>query len=204
MQVFWRSFELSMIFRKTKDLTGMFLKSFQFKDFGSLRIAYLKHNSPPQNQFSTKDGLQILLSDIIHDAFTVMVIFCREDYGKVTKGSTVLGVGANIGVFSLYAARCGAKKIYVFEPNTESYNILLRNIELNKLEDVITPFNLAAGPVNGAIVSIPKNSSPYNSTVNDKLEQLLYDEVETISLPSFITQQKITKIDLLKMDCEVA
>jgi len=204
MQVFGRSFELSMIFRKTKDVSGMFLKSLQFKDFGSLWIAYLKQNSPSQNQFSTKDGLQILLSDNLHDAITVMVIFCREDYGKVTKGSTVVDVGANIGVFSLYAARCGAKKIYAFEPNIESYNVLLRNIKLNKLEDVITPFNLAVGPVDGAMVSIPKNSSPYNSTVSDKLEQFLCDEVETISLPSFITQQKITKIDLLKMDCEGA
>lgn len=133
-----------------------------------------------------------------------MVIFCRKEYGKVIPGSVVIDVGANIGAFSVYAARCGAKKIYAFEPNKESYEILLKNIKINNLEDTIIPYNLAVGPVDGQLISIPKESSPYN-TVKTYIEDTdNYDIIESISLPTFIKTNNINKIDFLKMDCEGA
>lgn len=58
---------------------------------------------------------------------------------KNVKNKIVIDAGANAGFFSIYAAKLGAKKVYAFEPVTETYEILKRNISLNKLENVIIP-----------------------------------------------------------------
>ena len=46
-------------------------------------------------------------------------------------------VGANIGVFSLYAALGGKNKVLSIEPSAESYSTLNANIRLNNLEEYI-------------------------------------------------------------------
>lgn len=193
-----------MLLTKSKDMVIMFFKSLKFKNFLSLWSAYIKQNSPRANQFTTRDGYRILLSNNPHDAITVMVIFCRSEYGDVTPGSTVFDIGANIGVFSLYAARCGAAKVYAFEPNKESYEVLLNNIKINHLENIIVPINLAVGAQDGEIISIPKSSSPYNKALVGQMAVADYEKVETISLPTFIAKNQIKRIEFLKMDCEGA
>ena len=61
----------------------------------------------------------------------------------------MLDIGANIGNHSLYfAIERHAKKIYAFEPIAETFNILKKNIEINKLENVITPLNIALSDCN--------------------------------------------------------
>ena len=46
-------------------------------------------------------------------------------------------IGANIGIFSLYAALGGNNKVLAIEPSAESYSTLNANIRLNNLEDHI-------------------------------------------------------------------
>ncbi len=204
MEIFGRSLEFKMLFTKCRDLSKMFFKSLIFKDFGSLWLAYIKQTNPNQNKFITRDGYEIKLSNNPHDAITVMVIFCRLEYGIVSPGSTVIDVGANIGVFSIYAARSGAAIVYAFEPNKESFDLLVNNIRINKLEKTIIPFNLAVGAIDGEKISIPTSSSPYNKIVQGNIELEHYDLVESISLPTFIKKNNINNIDFLKMDCEGA
>ena len=58
------------------------------------------------------------------------------------EGDVFYDVGANVGVFSLYAARKGVHVI-AFEPFFENYALLNRNIQLNALGDRIAALNLA-------------------------------------------------------------
>ena len=51
-------------------------------------------------------------------------------------------VGANVGVYSLLAARKG-HLVYAFEPAAGNYFVLSRNVELNDLADRITFLNVA-------------------------------------------------------------
>jgi len=46
-------------------------------------------------------------------------------------------IGANVGVFSLYAALGGKNKVLAIEPSAESYSTLNANIRLNNLEEHI-------------------------------------------------------------------
>jgi len=48
------------------------------------------------------------------------------------KGDVFYDVGANIGVYSLYASKKKCK-VYAFEPASNNYSSLLKNIEINKL-----------------------------------------------------------------------
>lgn len=60
-------------------------------------------------------------------------------------------VGANVGFYALLAARCGARRVYAFEPNPLTYAALVQNIFVNRLESVIVPLNLAVADNTGLI-----------------------------------------------------
>jgi hypothetical protein len=69
---------------------------------------YIKRNTPITTPLSLRNGLKIILSTHPHDIVTAFVVFVKGDYGKVEQGTTVVDIGANIGIFSLYAASMGA------------------------------------------------------------------------------------------------
>jgi FkbM family methyltransferase len=59
-------------------------------------------------------------------------------------GDVFYDIGANIGVFSIFAARRiePGGKLYAFEPHAANFERLLANIECNNLQAVITPCSL--------------------------------------------------------------
>lgn len=61
----------------------------------------------------------------------------------VSPGDVFYDIGANIGVFSLFAAAKRDATVLAFEPMCTNYDILNTNIHLNKLDDKITAYNIA-------------------------------------------------------------
>jgi FkbM family methyltransferase len=59
-------------------------------------------------------------------------------------GSVLWDIGANVGVFSLYAALKG-HRVVAFEPVVENYAVLSHNITLNRLDERIVAYCLALG-----------------------------------------------------------
>ena len=57
-------------------------------------------------------------------------------------GETLWDIGANVGIYSLYAAKRGLK-VMAFEPHFANYFHLCANIVLNGLQDRVTAFCLA-------------------------------------------------------------
>ena len=51
-------------------------------------------------------------------------------------------MGANVGVYSLLAAKAGVK-VVAFEPEPQNFSVLTMNIYLNELSDLIVPLNIA-------------------------------------------------------------
>ena len=62
-------------------------------------------------------------------------------------GSVFFDVGSNIGLYSLIAGLQGAPKgqVFAFEPDPANFVLLKRNIELNDLEHIVFPNQLALG-----------------------------------------------------------
>ena len=61
------------------------------------------------------------------------------------KGDVFWDIGANIGAYSLVAAKYhqGSVPVYAIEPSFLNFAQLCKNIALNKCDDIITPFNIA-------------------------------------------------------------
>ncbi len=68
-----------------------------------------------------------------------------KDYLKPNKGDTFLDVGAHIGKYTLRVAKVVGDEGLVIsvEPDKRNYNLLIKNINLNRLKNVI-PLNIAA------------------------------------------------------------
>lgn len=57
---------------------------------------------------------------------------------SIPGGSVVWDVGANIGLYSIYAAKAQSCRVYAFEPSVFNLELLARNIYLNDLQNKIT------------------------------------------------------------------
>jgi len=58
------------------------------------------------------------------------------------KTDVLWDIGANLGVYSLYAARRGLS-VLAFEPSPSNYYLLSRNIEINKMDENISAYCVA-------------------------------------------------------------
>ena len=56
-------------------------------------------------------------------------------------------IGANIGAFTIYAAKRKGIRVVALEPNPFSFHALVRNLELNRLMELVTPLCLALDDV---------------------------------------------------------
>lgn len=128
------------------------------------------------------------------------------DYFPFYKKSVIVDVGAHFGFFSLFANRNAHKdsQIHSFEPSTENFRRLQKNISSNKIENV-KMFRCAIGSKNG-ISKLIHRENPANSALEQRIQvhPSSFEEVETKTLETVIKENKIQKIDFLKLDCEGA
>lgn len=64
-------------------------------------------------------------------------------------GSVFWDIGANVGVYSLYAARRGDTQVVAFEPAGVNYFVLSANCEVNGLDDRVTCLQIGLGKAKG-------------------------------------------------------
>jgi len=57
---------------------------------------------------------------------------------KMDSDSVFWDIGANVGIYSIYAAKYNKCKVYSFEPSVFNLELLARNINNNDLQDLVT------------------------------------------------------------------
>jgi len=67
---------------------------------------------------------------------------------NLSKDNVFFDIGANIGIFSIYAAVRKNAHVYAFEPEYSNLSLLKENILVNNLINKIYPFSLAIGKDN--------------------------------------------------------
>ena len=112
------------------------------------------------------------------------------------KDMIILDIGANIGLFSLYASD-SASKIYAIEPSISHFKVLENLI---KHTNNIIPFNIAININN-------EDAFLYSNDENTTMDSLIniYPKksiVKCVDIYSFIKQNELTTIDLIKCDIE--
>jgi FkbM family methyltransferase len=65
------------------------------------------------------------------------------------EGSTLWDIGANVGLYSIYAAKVNNCKVFAFEPSVFNLELLAKNININKLSTQITIFPIALSNQSG-------------------------------------------------------
>lgn len=137
-------------------------------------------------------------------AGTIAVVFIRKHYGNINNCSVIIDIGANVGVFSIYAAiESKNAMVYGFEPVVENYELLKQNINSNDLDSRIKTFNLGvASKTEERKIYI--SSSPLHSIVDNNANQCSERIIYCTSLEDIIKNNYLSKIDLLKINCEGA
>lgn len=109
---------------------------------------------------------------------------------QINNQSVVVDVGANIGYYTLLAAKI-AKKVYAFEPDKDSFLILKKNVEENELTNVFL-FNQAVGDKNEKVGLIINKENYGDSKVK------VGNEIDCVRLDEVIKE----KVDLVKIDVQ--
>jgi len=120
---------------------------------------------------------------------------------ELPKDSTVLDIGGQIGVFSVYIAE-RAGRVFSFEPVPGNFQMLKENIRLNKLEKKIIPFNLAVSDKKGKEKIFLHNENSGAHSIYYKGKEFV--EAKTTTLKDIFLEKNIEKCDLIKMDIEGA
>ena len=81
---------------------------------------------------------------------------------RLDKNSFLMDVGANIGLYSIYAAKKNIKGVLSIEPESQNFAILNKNIYLNNLSNKITTLNIGFSDKNG----IEKTAKSYEAICN--------------------------------------
>lgn len=84
------------------------------------------------------------------DTFATKEPETLEWIDSIAAGSVVWDVGANIGLYAIYAATARSCSVYAFEPSVFNLELLARNVFLNRLQQRITIVPLALSDQLGA------------------------------------------------------
>ena len=122
--------------------------------------------------------------------------------GFIKNGGTFLDIGANIGYYSLMAAKLGATKIIGVEPNPIVLDRFKANIKFNGFEKQIETFQIGIGEQQGTMeLRLSQTDMGGSSIVNTKLNSDKI-KIKVIPLSELLKKEGITKVDVLKIDIE--
>jgi FkbM family methyltransferase len=136
-------------------------------------------------------------------AGTIVVVFIRREYGRIEGFKTIVDIGANIGIFAVYAAQSSPDaQIYCYEPELFNFDTLRRNISINGFDHRISAFQCAVASAAG-----PRDLSVAESLSNSfhmVADGARLETVPCTTLQHILESQRLDGIDLLKMNCEGA
>src|SRR5437867_6694116 len=132
-------------------------------------------------------------------------IFVHGSYALPERCATILDCGANVGIFSVWAARrCPHARIVALEPFPATFAALDANIRDNGLADRVrcVQVGLAAAP--GQRLIRTAGDSPNRQLVlaetDDPTEQTI--AIQCLDLAACLRQHGLDDLDLLKLDIE--
>jgi FkbM family methyltransferase len=119
----------------------------------------------------------------------------------VKKGDIVLDIGANIGIYSLLLAKLVGEtgKVYSFEPDPQNFDTLLKNIKINRYENIIA-INKAISKKTGKIKLYLAEWNKGDHRIYPSDEKRKFLEIEAVNLDNYFKDNnediKFVKIDI--------
>jgi FkbM family methyltransferase len=161
-----------------------------------------------QNRFLVINSKQVKLSHLGDDLFPIVTeIFYdkvyERDFVRLSINDTVVDIGANYGVFSLYSQMFNPSNVYAVEPLKATFKSMKKNLS----EYGVTCINKAVSNENGfekfMITEVNGNNFSQKNESGFHPSTVIGEEiVETITINQLISDYDIDRIDFLKVDCE--
>ena len=159
----------------------------------------------------TKEGLVLELDQTDPVASGAIALGVYERYeselfrSKVKPDMTIIDIGANLGYYTAIASRRAGERglVIAFEPEPNFFKILSRNISRNNMKNAIC-FEIAVAEKNGLTNLYLSNENKGHNSIIRSEELKTSTQVKTTTLDDFLFYQKITKVDIIKMDIEGA
>jgi FkbM family methyltransferase len=133
------------------------------------------------------NGAFVHSSSKLQTSFVYNEVFndrCYSQHGvSLRPGDTVVDVGANVGLFALFAASCGASRVACCEPSPRTFAELQRTLSDRRNEATFrscetVPLNVAVGGQNGSVSFTSYERLPAWSTIGEAGPQLTDYEAE--------------------------
>jgi len=145
------------------------------------------------------------------DTFSTKEPETLEWYDSLPKGSVIWDIGANVGLYSCYAAKARECKVFAFEPSVFNLEFLARNIFINALSEQITivplpltdklsisKLNMSTMDWGGALSTFGQTYGQDGKVLNN-----IFDfQTLGISMDDAMEHLKIPQPDYIKMDVD--
>jgi FkbM family methyltransferase len=121
-------------------------------------------------------------------------------------GMTVLDIGANVGLFTVVAARRVGPtgRVHAFEPTPELAAHISSNLELNDLGNVAVN-ELAISDSDGhATLHFAEPNDPGENSIVNCTPGVRTLKVATVTIDDYIGRCRVGRVDVIKMDIEGA
>ncbi len=119
---------------------------------------------------------------------------------KIEKTGVIVDIGANVGVFSIYARQLTSGKILTVEPFAENCLRLRRNLKRNRIKNVILEQAAISKQTGKRHLFAQTSDSGHSFYLADKSTGSLL--VKTYAFTDLLKKHVIKNIALLKVDCE--
>jgi FkbM family methyltransferase len=137
------------------------------------------------------------------DLKTFWQVFLRRVYPVHAADRVILDVGANVGLFTLYAARCAPQAhIVALEPFPATFDRLLTMVRDHHLETRVTCLNCAATGASGVRVMRDLHVPSQRRSLMPPENGASGTQVSGRTLEQILDENNLPHVDLLKMDIE--
>lgn len=124
----------------------------------------------------------------------------------VESGDIVIDAGANIGIFTMFAAAYRKAKVYAFEPVPHIFEALGNNIRINEVESLVTAVKAGLSDSQGMCnMLIDDNVSRAGTFLPSRAEGFKNERViesQVTTIDKYVEENHIPKVDFIKADIE--
>ena len=175
-----------MILKKYRDIKNVYNLTRHFKNPNKI-MWYALSNQNIQ-ELTLRNGIRFKAPEdntLLHMTYEIFIKnIYLPDYLSIGENDIVLDIGANIGLFSLFAAKYTKNKIFAIEPFPDNIKYLRNNIEINNYQKIIKTYPIAISNYNGIkklyLSEISGGHLLFDHNINGSLEN--YIEVKTNTL----------------------
>tara|TARA_B100002019_G_C21127226_1_gene526421 strand:- start:48 stop:836 length:789 start_codon:yes stop_codon:yes gene_type:complete len=195
-------------------LTNFYFKTIKFL-ISNIRTIYFKYfprvSSITHNSLSLKFFNINEVTDYRINTFSSKEPDTLNWIDDFNDNCTFYDIGANVGLYSIYAAKRANCKVYAFEPSFLNLELLFKNIDLNEINEMITIIPIALNDTNtvsrfnmsdirnaGALSSFGKTYDQKGSNLSIKK---FYNTIG-LKLDDLVNINNLAKPDYIKIDVD--